>query len=61
MATTIEHADLEEVIRAAYERRAVPRDVAERVRERAEPIKAEIRRGPITDWAVPLIREVREG
>lgn len=60
MATTVENTDLEEVVRAAYERRPVAPEVARRVRERAEAVKAEIRRGPVTDLAVPLIRESRE-
>ena len=60
MATTIETADLEEVIRAAHERRPVDPETARRVEERANKVKEEILRNGITDLAVPLIRQARD-
>lgn len=60
MATATELADLEEVLRAARERRPADPEIVRRVEERASKVKEEIRRRGITDLAVPLIRQARD-
>lgn len=60
MAIAIETADLEEVCRAAFEKRAVDPVIAKRVRERADAVRNELRKSPPTDVAVALVREVRD-
>jgi len=60
MATTIENTDLEEVCRAAAERRPVDPAVSRRVRERANAVREELRKRGMTDVAVSLIREARD-
>jgi hypothetical protein len=60
MAHNAALVDLEEVVRAAYERRPVEPEVAKRVAECAQRIKDEIASRGLTDLAVPLIREARE-
>ena len=60
MATTTENADLEEVCRAAAERRRVDPEVSRRVRERANAVREELRKRGMTDVAVSLIREARD-
>jgi hypothetical protein len=61
MSTTTEvQADLEEVCRAAAEKRHVDPEVARRVHARAEAAREELRKRGLTDVAVSLIREARE-
>jgi len=60
VATATEIADLEEVCRAAAERRPVDPEVSQRVRERADAVRKELRKRGMTDVAVSLIREVRD-
>lgn len=60
MATAIESADLDEVCRAAFEKRPVDPAVAKRVRERADAVRKELKQAAPTDIAVSLIREARD-
>jgi hypothetical protein len=60
MAATTENADLEEVCRAAAERRLVDPEVSRRVRARANAVREELRKRGRTDVAVSLIREARD-
>lgn len=60
MATAIETADLEEVCRAAIEKRPIDPEVSLRVRSRANAVREELRKRGATDVAVSLIREARD-
>jgi hypothetical protein len=59
LATDV-RGDLETVCAALAARRPVDPLVAQRVHQRAEQAKEEIRRKGITDVAVALVREIRD-
>lgn len=61
MASSLEQADREELIRALTEKRPVPSDVARRVRDRADAVRQNIlRKHGVQNIGVDLIRELRD-